>query len=257
MDSKKSKFNLNNFSEISGLFHSYNNSYLADDSLTDVDVMLLAIFAIEKMNEKNGAKYEEVKDLFVSLGRKDDSFRKILHKAKKDSLIKEDKRLLYFLIKGLKKLQKIIGQTGKEPVYIIKSGQNFTAIKLFEEFLESEMKSEEILLCDSYISPSTLHPFSILKGTLKNIKILTTNIFESDKLKDYISSFKKEFGVTIEIRKTTKIHDRYIINGKCAWSIGSSIKDLGNKDTLIKDLLEVRSSLRDLFDERWTESSKI
>src|SRR3989344_1832125 len=234
MDSKKNKLNLEKFSEISGLFHPYNHSYLADDSLTDVDVLLLSIFVIEKISEKNGAKYEEAKELFISLGRKEDSFRKILHKIKKDSLIKEDKRLLYFLIKGLKKLQKIIGQTGKEPVYIIKSGQNFTAIKLFEDFLVSEMKSDEILLCDSYISPSTLHPFSTLKG-----------------------KFKKELNVNIEVRKTTKIHDRYIINGESAWSIGSSIKDLGNKDTLIKDLVEVHASLKDLFMERWNESSKI
>ncbi|MBS3092860.1 hypothetical protein J4466_05580 [Candidatus Pacearchaeota archaeon] len=257
MDSKKNKLNLEKFSEISGLFHPYNHSYLADDSLTDVDVLLLSIFVIEKISEKNGAKYEEAKELFISLGRKEDSFRKILHKIKKDSLIKEDKRLLYFLIKGLKKLQKIIGQTGKEPVYIIKSGQNFTAIKLFEDFLVSEMKSDEILLCDSYISPSTLHPFSTLKGKLKNLKILTTNVFEHDKLKDYVANFKKELNVNIEVRKTTKIHDRYIINGESAWSIGSSIKDLGNKDTLIKDLVEVHASLKDLFMERWNESSKI
>ena len=239
MDSKKNKLNLEKFSEISGLFHPYNHSYLADDSLTDVDVLLLSIFVIEKISEKNGAKYEEAKELFISLGRK------------------EDTGLLYFLIKGLKKLQKIIGQTGKEPVYIIKSGQNFTAIKLFEDFLVSEMKSDEILLCDSYISPSTLHPFSTLKGKLKNLKILTTNVFEHDKLKDYVANFKKELNVNIEVRKTTKIHDRYIINGESAWSIGSSIKDLGNKDTLIKDLVEVHASLKDLFMERWNESSKI
>jgi predicted PolB exonuclease-like 3'-5' exonuclease len=75
-----------------------------------------------------------------------------------------------------------------------------------------------------------------------------------EKFNDYKKKFEKETGTKIEIRKNLKIHDRWLICGDKCWSIGSSIKDLGNKDTLIKELDGVTSSLTDLFQLRWDES---
>lgn len=240
-------------SKISGLIHKYNDRYLADDSLSDFDVLLLSIYLIDQKHKKSGAKYNEVKNLFISLGRKEANFRVAVHNAKKQSFIEEKEKVFYFLIKGLKKIRNILGQMGKSTVYIIKSGENFTAIKLFEEFLSNEMKGKEILLCDPYVSSSTLFPFVVLKGKLKNIKILSSNVWESEKFKEYKKRFEKETNIKVDVKVNKKIHDRYIICGKKCWSIGTSIKDLGNKDTVIKELTEVSNSLNDLFLERWNE----
>ena len=68
--------------------------------------------------------------------------------------------------------------------------------------------------------------------------------------------FEREYGIKVEIRINKKIHDRFIIAGNKCWHIGTSIKDLGNKDTIIKDLSEVCDSLRYLFEERWNEDEK-
>lgn len=254
MTSKKSeKLKVEIPPEMSGLLHRHHDAILADGSLTDVDVLLMSIYLIENTNKKAGAKYNESKELFVSLGRNEDSFRKRLHQAKKNSLVKETDRILYFSSDGIKRIRKILGQIGKSPVYVIKSGENITAVKLLEEFLTIQIGYEEVLLCDPYISHSTLFPFSVLKGKIKSLKILTSNIYDSDKFKDYKKKMGKELNIPIEVKVNKKVHDRFIIFGAKCWSIGSSIKDLGNKDSTIREISEVVSSMRDLFFKRWDE----
>lgn len=241
--------------EFSGLVHEYNDRLLADDSLSDSAVLLLCVYLIENKNKKSGAKYEEAKQLFISLGRKDDpNFRVAIHNARGKSLIDCKGKTISLLIKGLKEVRRVLGQVEKSPVHIIKSGQNFTAIKLFEEFLLSEIKSHEILLCDSYISYSTLFPFSALKGKITLLKILTSNVYDSDKFDEYKKKMGKEMGITIEVKNSKKIHERFMICGDKCWSIGSSIKDLGNKDAVIREISEVTNSMKDLFSDRWNEA---
>jgi len=240
--------------ELAGLLHKYRNRVLTDDNLVDTDVLLLSIYLIEHMDKKTGIKYTDCKDLFISLGRKEDNFRKVVYYAKKESLIEEKDRMLYFLIKGLKRMRERLSQAERKSIYIIKSGGNFTATKIFEEFLSTEIQYKEILLCDPYISPSTLFPFLVLKGKVESIKILTFNIFDKEKFKEYKEKMKKETGISIEVQTNKKIHDRYLICDNKCWYIGSSIKDLGNKDTTIKEISEVVTSMKDLFSKRWNES---
>lgn len=238
--------------EMSGILQRHHDTIIADELLTDLDVILISVYLIENANQKAGAKYNETKELFISFGRKDDNFKANIYQARRKSIIKEKDRNLYFLSGGLKRIRKILGQAGKSPVYVIKSGENFTAIKLFEEFLINQLNSD-VLLCDPHISHSTLFPFSILKGKIKSLKILTANIYGSDKFKDYKKKLSKELNIPIEVKANKKIHDRFIICGDKCWSIGSSIKDLGNKDTTIKEISEVVSSMKDMFMDRWNE----
>ena len=165
--------------------------------------------------------------------------------------------MICILAKGLKKLWKIVGLTRKSKVYIIKSGEHYTGIKLFEDFLKNEIQGKEILLCDPYIAPETLDPFSTLKGRVTSIKILTSNIYDKERFKNYVKRFQKQYNLLVEIKVTQKIHDRYLVCGKICWSFGSSIKDLGNKDTLIKDTSEVVHSLTSLFQERWNDAKTV
>ena len=89
---------------------------------------------------------------------------------------------------------------------------------------------------------------------IKSIKILTSKIYESDKLEDYIKRIEKEMKISVKVKINNKIHDRYLICGENSWSIGSSIKDLGNKDTIIRELKEITNSLKTLFLERFNEN---
>lgn len=248
--------NLEIIPSISGLLHKYNDKFLADDSLSNVDVLLLSLYLIEKKNQKTGVTYTEIKEIFFSLGRTENNFNVAIHRAKKQNLIEEKEKAFYFLIQGLKQIWKILGKTEKSKVWILKSGEFFTSIKLFEEFIQNEIKDEEMLLFDPYISSNTLYPFSMLKGKLKTIKILTSNIHEEEKFKEYKKKFEKEFSINLQVKKNLKIHDRWLISGEKCWSIGSSIKDLGNKDTTIHELDGVKNSLTELFKFRWDEAEE-
>ncbi len=242
-------------SHISGLFHKYHGKYLADDSLSDVDVLLLSLHIGGEFKQVYEVDYELVKKIFISLGRKGDSFRKAVYSAKKKKYIDKENDKLVIKVQGVKKLEDILGQLHKAPVFIIKSGKYFTAVRKFEEFLHEEVQAEEIWLCDPYISPSTLFPFLILKGKIKRMKILTYNIQEIEKFKEYKKRLEKETGIEVKVKLNRKIHDRYIIADKKCWWIGTSIKDLGNKDTIIKEVSELSRSLKELFMERWEEGS--
>jgi len=237
----------------SGLFHEYRGKYLADDSLSDVDVLLLCLHIGGEYKQAYEIEYELAKDIFVNLGRKKENFRKAVYSSRKKGYIdKKDKKLI-ILVKGVKRLEKILGQLHKVPVFIIKSGEHFTAIKKFERFLLEEIEDEEIWLCDPYLAPSTLFPFTIMKGRIRKINILTSNIQEIEKFKNYKKRLEKETGIKVEVKINRKIHDRYIIAGEKCWWIGTSLKDLGNKDTVIKEVSEVWHSLKQLFIERWNE----
>jgi len=240
-------------SELSGILQKHHNTIIADDSLSDLDVLLVSNYLIENSNERAGVNYSDSKNLFVNFGRKDTNFKVNIYNAKKKSLIKELDRKLYFLSGGLKRIRNLLGQVSKSPVYVIKSGQDFSAIKLFEEFLIGQLDNVDVLLCDSYISHISLFPFSRLKGKIKSLKILTSNIRDATQFEVYRKKMAKEFGVPIEVKINKKIHDRFIIFGNKCWSLGCSIKDLGNKDTTIREISEVVSSMKELFNERWAE----
>ena len=241
--------------EATGLFHKNYDRTLADDSLSDKDVILVALFVIERQNNRAGVGYAQCKQFFVSLGRRAvPNFAVNIHNARKEKLIEQRDSTLYFLAGGLKRITELLGQVQKTPVYVIKSGQNFTAIKRLEEFLAQEIDSEDLFLCDPYISSITLFPFSALNPGLKSMKILTTNVHDTDKFREYRNKMQKETGTAIEVKISGRIHDRYLITGNRCWSFGASIKDLGNKDTTIREISEVSASMKDIFLERWKES---
>jgi hypothetical protein len=89
--------------------------------------------------------------------------------------------------------------------------------------------------------------------------LLTQSISDKGTFQRELKDFQKEFPeIEVEVRifppKTT-LHDRYMLSNDAAWSIGSSLKDLGNKDTLVTRLGdEIRFALAEVFEKRWLDS---
>ncbi|HVP23483.1 MAG TPA: hypothetical protein VMS77_06175 [Conexivisphaerales archaeon] len=242
--------------EFSGLVRRHYDRILLDDSLSDLEAVLFSLNLAEFKAGTSGADYAECKRIFIGLGRREENFKVNIYLAKKKSLLVAKGDVLEFTVHGLRALEKVLGKDHRAPVFLIKSDEAFSAIKHFEEFLASDAKAADVSLCDPYVSPSTLFPFSALKGDLKTLRILTANIFDSEKFGEYRKKFEKEMKLVVEVRKSRHIHDRYLLaHGKC-WSIGSSIKDLGNKDTIIKEITEVAESMSDLFSKRWAEAGE-
>ena len=104
------------------------------------------------------------------------------------------------------------------------NGQIFDAYKFVSGLVRKANKS--IFLIDNYIDETVLHLFSKKK---KNVKV---TIFTS-KITKAIELDSKKFNAqypTVELKKFTKAHDRFlIIDDKDVYHFGASLKDLGKK----------------------------
>ena len=159
--------------------------------------------------------------------------------------------------KGYKALQKVLGKMSGQETRLIVAGTKFSSRMRFQEFLEDSFNEGNIDLVDSYIDSRTLHFFEPLGGRkVEKFRILTSHIKE-DRFFDDLVEFKKEMNIDIEVKTNQHIHDRFLILGNEAWLLGSSLKDLGNKDTAISNINSVIASLKDLFEMRWKESDPL
>jgi len=225
--------------------------------LTNVDSLLITIYYLTYKKHKSSTNYKHAKQFYVHrLGRKESSFSKAVFIAKKKSLIDKRDKQLRLTAKGMEKVKELLRDVDDSSGHmIIKAGEPFFAIRILEELLQKNVEADEVLLCDPYISQSTLFPLLVLKGKVSRIRIITCNIQDDEIFKEYAMKLQHEAKLKVEVRRICgKIHDRYIIAGKMCWLIGTSIKDLGKKDTFIKDVSEVCRLIRELFEERWKEA---
>ena len=148
-----------------------------------------------------------------------------------------------------------IARNGKR-TYVIKAGTKDAGVTLFNNLLlNTKPFPEEILLCDSYISSQTLKLFSVFRGKVKKIKILTSNIKEN-KVRFALDKIQIEMscGFSFEIKQNPNLHDRYMLLGNRCLLIGTSLNYLGNKDTTVIEDNELRIGHGKLFAERWNET---
>ncbi|MCM1053836.1 MAG: ORF6N domain-containing protein [Ruminococcus sp.] len=110
----------------------------------------------------------------------------------------------------------------KERIFF--EGQIYDAYSLIVDIIKKASKS--IIIIDNYIDESILKMLSKKKKDVKVI-LITSNKAKINNLD--IEKFNKEYP-KLEIRKSTKYHDRFIIIDKeRLYHLGASIKDLGNK----------------------------
>ena len=205
--------------------------------------------------------YPDVKTFFTEFGRKEENFKVNIYNAKKQDLICEriegNFKLLSLTMKGLKTVKDLIGETVGIRTWVIEAGKVYSGKKLLQEIVLPNISSS-LCICDPYVSARTLDFINGIGHKCK-ISLLTQTIHEKANFQRELTDFRKEFPqIEIEVRlfaKTT-LHDRYMISDDSAWSIGSSLKDLGNKDTLVTRLgEEVKFALNEIFEKRWNEST--
>lgn len=147
-----------------------------------------------------------------------------------------------------------VANNGKKS-YIIKAGTKDAARTLFYDLLlNTRPFPEEILVCDLYVSASTLRLFSVFKGRVKKVKILTFKVTDHA-IKFGLSRLQAEaeYGISFQIKQNKNVHDRYLLYGTRCIMIGSSLDSLGNKDTTIIEHNDTLERQRLLFSERWNE----
>lgn len=241
----------------------FHDKLLLDNELTDSKAILVCIYMSCFKNKSAEVSYSEVKNRFMGFGRQFNNFKVNYYNLKKQDLVCEqevgDSKLLSLTTKGLKAVKDLIGETLGVKTWLIEAGKVYSGKKLLQEILYQNIGSY-MNICDPYIGARTLDFLSIIDKKCK-VNILTQTIENRNNFERELKDFKKEFPlIEIEVRiySTSALHDRYLITDDSVWSVGSSLKDLGNKDTIVSKLGdEIKFALQETFEKRWQDSQPL
>lgn len=157
-------------------------------------------------------------------------------------------------------IQRLLEQHGmKQPVnqLVITAGEYFTARTALKSILSNAKTS--IFIFDEYLDSveilPILEPYVAAGIKIKLIKAAPNNDFKSD-----LGQMRKQYGDHIFLRDiTTLSHDRFIIlDENQVYTIGSSLKNLGNKLTVISKIEPSEATkCINTFDSLWTKARVI
>ena len=131
----------------------------------------------------------------------------------------------------------------------VSDGRPFTAKSEIRDLIAKA--DGPVFLVDAYVGISTLDCF---RDTLHPIRILTgqqNQAIESG-FDGALKDFRAESRV-IEIRRHTKLHDRYLIFNDRCWLVGGSIKDAGKKALNIIECLDSKQAIVGDAETKWAE----
>jgi hypothetical protein len=98
-----------------------------------------------------------------------------------------------------------------------------------------QFAKQDMLIVDPYVDETLWELLTNVLPTVK-LRILTDKMKKDFRLE--ARKFAAQHGNAIEVRTTSKYHDRFIIeDGHRCWHIGASIKDAGNKTFAFSELL--------------------
>lgn len=139
---------------------------------------------------------------------------------------------------------------------IIPPGKPFSASLRLKEILESAKGYAKII--DPYVDETTLEFLMFIPMGIP-IKVLTVYTGGKEKEKRFRKAcqrFRAERHL-FEIRKCGRelVHDRFVLTQAQGWSIGVSLKDIGKKLSMIKEVSpKTKREVESIFKQIWTES---
>lgn len=238
----------------------FHDKLLLDNELTDSKAILICIYMSSYKSKSAEVGYAEVKNRFLEFGRKFNNFKVNLHNLKKQDQVSEkvvgESKNLLLTTTGLKTIKELVGEVEGVKTYLIEAGKQYSGKKLLQQILSNNI-GFFMYICDPYVGSRTLDFLTMIDKTCK-VRILTQTIENKNNFERELKDFKKEFpAIDVEVRVFSgkALHDRFIITDNSYWSVGSSLKDLGNKDTIVSKLGdEVKDALLETFENRWQES---
>lgn len=173
---------------------------LKNETAIQVSINIMRAFVeMRKFIVANGQVFERLTNIEYKLLEHDKKFDEVFNELQKDKK-EETSQTIFF------------------------EGQIYDAYSLIIKIIKKA--EEKITIIDNYIDDTIL---DMLAKKNKNVKavILTSN--KSNISKIDIQKFNEEYPV-LEISKTNKFHDRFIIiDNKELYHCGASLKDLGKK----------------------------
>jgi hypothetical protein len=115
----------------------------------------------------------------------------------------------------------------------------------------------DLLICDPYVDGKTFD-YLALTSNVPSIRLLTENIQGESSFRRDLKAFTKQYGASVEVRKMVgQLHDRYVIFPGGMLLFGSSIKDIGRKQSLVVRLPETfANQMGSSFNYLWNAASK-
>ena len=119
---------------------------------------------------------------------------------------------------------------------LIPAGRLIKGIEEIESLLAHNCHGY-VKLCDSYCSRRTLSILEAAPMALP-LTVLTMNVSDENDFTEALSRVRRsgrKMSVAVLMTKPG-FHDRYLITQNRGWTVGTSIKDIGNRDTLIHEI---------------------
>lgn len=127
----------------------------------------------------------------------------------------------------------------------------FTAKSESREFLGQA--ETEVFVVDNWVGIGTL---DCLRDVSQHVRLLTGQHASSlaDGFERALQDFKAE-GHSIEVRRHSKLHDRYLLFNNRCWLAGSSLKDAGKKAFNIIEVVDSKTLIQAEVTRKWGEST--
>jgi hypothetical protein len=123
----------------------------------------------------------------------------------------------------------------KHQTFLPAGSQHEAYVRLRKIF---QLATQEILIVDNYVDHTLWELLTNIKPNVK-VRILTDHMKGDFRLEG--RKFAAQYGKTVEVRKTSNYHDRFIIaDGKRCWHVGASIKDAGSKAFVFSELVRTQ-----------------
>jgi hypothetical protein len=113
-----------------------------------------------------------------------------------------------------------------------------------------------VRVCDPYLDPVTLTHLDALRPAVR-LLLLTQRIREEATVRAALGQFSR-FQRTVSIKRSTSgvLHDRYIIDDRSAFQLGTSLNGFGKSQSTIISLgSDVRMALLKAFEGEWNAAA--
>jgi hypothetical protein len=141
---------------------------------------------------------------------------------------------------------------GESKELLIHAGRRIKAESELENLLSKET-SDYLKICDPYVSKETLKYLEVLPEGI-SVKMLTAFINNSGRFKKSLDMLRRDREIhVLQVslpEGRTPLHDRYFLTRGKGWIIGTSLKDVGKKDTTLSRIEDIRQ-FEERFDSYW------
>lgn len=118
-----------------------------------------------------------------------------------------------------------------------------------------ETASSDLLIVDPYLGADFVSRY--LPHVKKNVSIRLMIENQITQVQSAVTLFSQQYGNSIEIRKSTNMHDRYMfIDGRECFQSGATFKDGASKSaTTLTQIIDAFDAVRNIYETAWTSAT--